>query len=662
MLLCQLAPRALFKSSPALFTRGFLAVGRAFDAVSHPGPEVSASVATAPDATAATAVTPKLLSDEGILDHVVYDAIIKAGFTDFTKVQQNTIGPALKVNKGLVCRARTGTGKTLAFGIPSIQHAVQNIDKDRKVQSLIITPTRDLALQIEGELTKVVNKLPPKIRLKLTIASHIGGTKANQLHPRAAPKILIATPGRLNANLENPSFAACFSDLKFRVYDESDRLLDIGFTEELYRIDSILKGVQKSAEVDQAESGDDAAAAPQFSSLLFSATVDSTVQKFAAKMFGRDYQFIDCVDKGELEAHHLVEQTLVKTNTLTELYLGILNFVSDNLVHKHFKAVMFLPTTASVDYTYELLLSYVANDGIYNPRNIMLLHGKRLQAQRDRTVRNFSKAKEGLLITTDVGSRGLDFKDVTDVVQISPSQSPADYIHKIGRTARAGKSGKAVIFLTAKEMPFATVLKQRRKVEFANVLEYQPNDEVNRKIQQSASELEPTDAESFCKSYMSYVTNIKGKYQLQHRVLIEQAANLYKFLLNNEDAKMRADDRFTKVQLHLNSPEASKVFDYHNLRRGTLRDGRSSGYPSRDAGYRRDSRDDSYSGGYRKNASTGGYRDSHSSRDDSYGGGYKRDSPGGYRKNSSGYRSESGGQRGKRSAPYKKREVYDDYE
>lgn len=532
-------------------------------------------------------VSPRSLFELGVIAKDLFKAIDAAGFKDFTKVQTKTIAPALEVKSGgLVVRARTGTGKTLAFGIPSLQHAIENVRNDRKVQSLIITPTRDLAIQIQNELTKIIKNLPSNIRHKMTVDCHIGGTRANNLNPKFAPKILIATPGRLGANLSNSNFLNCFSDLKFRVYDESDRLLDIGFTDELYQIDSYLKSVQLN------NVGDDS-----FSSLLFSATVDDSVQKFARDCFGGNYQYIDCVDKNELEAVAAVEQTLIKTENLTESYIGCLDFICENLQKKNFKAVMFLPTTGGVDYTYDILTKLVAQhnseltteeNSVAMNRNIMLLHGKRSQSQRDRTVKKFTTAKSGLLITTDVGARGLDFNSVSDVIQISPSQTPADYIHKIGRTARAGKSGKAIIFLSRKEMSFVNQLKDLRKVAFNNVYDYKHNEELKAKIQKFLVD-ELFEAEAFCKAYMSYINNIKSKYRLNHTQIIQQLADLYKFLANDESAKMMADDKFTKMQLGLSFSAAEEIFDFRGSRYGgSRRDGgsRSGGFNDRGRSFR----------------------------------------------------------------------------
>lgn len=499
-------------------------------------------------------VTPESLFKDGVLDKDLYRAITKAGFKTFTKVQKETIGPAMSTTKGLVCRAKTGTGKTLAFGIPSLQHAYENINTPRKVQSLIITPTRDLALQIEAELNKIIASFPDRsVSRKLTVATHIGGTKQNNLNPKFTPKIIIATPGRLNANLENSHFLEAFSDLKFRVYDEADRLLDIGFTEELYSIDSKLREATEGQDDD----------AP-FSSLLFSATVDDSVTKFARNVLGKDYQYIDCVDKDEGEAHHLVEQTLVQTKSLADSYMGLLNFVTENLTKKDFKAILFLPTTVGVDFTNDLLKAYFSAQRKSSlSRSILMLHGKKSQSYRDRVVRSFKQARSGLLITTDVAARGLDFKDVTDVIQILPSLTPADYIHKIGRTARAGKSGKSIIFLSGEELKYVKILKDNRKIEFKNVYDYQPNEDFHNKIKEILTDkFAAFDVEDFVKGYMTYIANIKSKYRLRHASLIQELADLHRILIDDELAFVNVDEKFVKAHLSLQNEDAAAIFNH----------------------------------------------------------------------------------------------------
>ncbi|CAK7892566.1 ATP-dependent RNA helicase Mss116p, mitochondrial [[Candida] anglica] len=502
-----------------------------------------------PEATSEAAITPEDLFEQGLLHKDIYRAIIPR-FKTLTPVQQRTIGPALTTDKGVVARARTGTGKTLAFGIPILQFAYANKETSGKIHSLIITPTRDLAFQIRDELTKIIKNLPERAKKQVRIDCHVGGTRANRLRTREVPSILIATPGRLRANLENREFVSTFSDLKFRVYDEADRLLEAGFAEELYSISRTLESAQEES-------------AEPFRSLLFSATVDNSVDKFAKRVLGNDYQFIDCVDKDAPEAHANIEQTLVKTANITESIRGSLSFIMENIHNPKFKVILFVPTTAAADFFYGVISDLVDKEASKSKLDTTVhrLHGKLTQSARDRAVKKFHYTTSGILVTTDVSARGLDFRNISDIVQVAPSSTPADYIHKIGRTARAGKTGKAVIFLSKSEGKFVRTLASSRKIKFDNEYDYVPSDKNDAAIIESVANLSITNVELFMKSMLAFQKSIQTKYQLPFPRIVQQHGDLFRYLVNNSEAKIQADQLFVKRVLSLRGPEVNATFD-----------------------------------------------------------------------------------------------------
>lgn len=504
------------------------------------------------------AATFEGLAKSGYFDKDILRGIKLANFKTLTPVQEKSLVPILEEEKGIVCRAKTGTGKTLAFVIPTLQCAIENFEVSRKtggkVHALVIAPTRDLALQIEAEYKKIIQSMPNGTKRKARIEVHMGGRKTRS-NPDFAPAIVIATPGRLNDNLSKPKFASMFTDLQYRVYDEADRLLDEGFSVTLDDIDRQLKQVRKSSTKPDTP----------FKSVLFSATVDRTVADFAKSVIGDEYKFIDCVDKNEPEAHENIEQTLIKTNDISESFNGALSFVVNNMNKNNFKAMVFLPTITTADWFYSMLMNAKNKDlfdtkltRTYNSK-ILRLHGKMSQAARDRTVKDFRRLTHGVLVCTDVAARGLDFSDVSDVVQMGPSSEVADYIHKIGRTARAGASGKSTLFLSEIEKNYKKALQNKRGVKFEHEIEYETAEEDKKLVQEIGAYAE--DVESFIPTFMGYYKLIGGVYNVPQRDSLAQIMEYYRFLLNDPTAKLSVSNGFIRNVISVPPREASLYFD-----------------------------------------------------------------------------------------------------
>lgn len=488
---------------------------------------------TAPEAAASDgSMTLQQLSSTKRIDPALIHSLQKCNFLNLTPVQGKSIIPIIDGKDGMVVRAKTGTGKTLAFVIPSIQTIINNLQNskfDKKVSTVVIAPTRDLALQIQDEYFKVIKNLPSISKKSITIGLAVGG-KPTTVSPRYPPQIVISTPGRLKDILSKKEFTPLFSELKFRIYDEADRMLDQGFEAELEAIDYSIKDVHTSS----------------FQSVLFSATVDNTVTKFAESQMGKNYKFINCVDENEPEAHENIFQKLVITENTIDTMESSLNFIFKSLEQPNFKGIIFVPTTIGVDWIDSVLRSAKANklydtDLVHGKfRSLHLkLHGKLSQAKRDRNVKDFRSAKHGLFICTDVAARGLDFKDVTDVIQINPSSSVADYIHKVGRTARAGAKGKATIFLAKDELKYTDLLKRERGVEFSEIIK---SNELEKSVENIFQKVNLDDelSEEYIKSYLGFIKQVLFSYRLNAGKVITNTMEFYREVLQSKTTKLRA--------------------------------------------------------------------------------------------------------------------------
>lgn len=472
----------------------------------------------------------------------------KLGYSLLTPVQSRSIIPTLLEEKGVVCRAKTGTGKTMAFVIPTLQTALDYHFETKsgmgKIHTLIIAPTRDLAIQIKDEYFKILkqDRSWSKINVKLCI----GGRKDTL---RYAPGVLVATPGRLEAELRNPRVAALFSDLKYRVYDEADRLLETGFEESLLNIDRMLRDARSKA----------INPSTKMKSVLFSATVDERVEDFAKATMGDEYRYINCVSENEPEAHENIHQTLVKTHNSYELMVAAFSDIFRNFASKpDFKAILFLPTKYGTDFAYDILRQ-AKRLGLIDKRNVSLLrlHGQMTQGQRDKSTAEFRSCKSGVLVATDVAARGMDFKNVTDVIQLCPSSEVADYVHKVGRTARAGSKGNATLYLSQAEVPYAKALSKKYGITFANETSYETMEEDAAAFEKIAFEKE--DVDEFTRAHLSYLSGVVAKYRLRLDDVIRSAHYLSKGLLQDESAKLSISSTTFK-QFRLRDPH-EETFD-----------------------------------------------------------------------------------------------------
>lgn len=338
-------------------------------------------------------------------------ALDACGYTTMTPVQQQAIAPARR-GKDLQVTAQTGTGKTAAFAIPLLQRMLDKPKATvaRRPRALMLTPTRELAEQIANAVSGYAQFLP------LTATALYGGVKlglqANKL--TAGVDIVISTPGRL---LEHMALGnVILSDVEFVVLDEADRMLDMGF-----RTD-VLKIVQMTA--------------PARQTLLFSATTSAAVNELSHKILKNHQQIrVAKVNSTADTVQHVVYP--VEESRKIELFEQLLT------EQNWFQVLVFTSTKEQAD---QLLAGL-------QQRNIdaAVCHGDKSQGARRRAIADFKSAKLQVLIATEVAARGLDIQGLDYVVNFNLPYLPEDYVHRIGRTGRAGANGNAISFVSREE-------------------------------------------------------------------------------------------------------------------------------------------------------------------------------------------------------------------
>lgn len=348
-----------------------------------------------------------IFTEQGLNSDIV-KAITELGFEQPTPVQEKTIPAILDTGEDLIALAQTGTGKTAGFGLPIIQQ----IETDNKtVQSLILCPTRELCLQITNDL-KSFTKYQKNIKVE---AVYGGASIVPQLNAlKSGLHIVVGTPGRTLDLIKRKALKV--NHLKWLVLDEADEMLNMGFKDEL---DGILETTPKEKQT-----------------LLFSATMPAGVR-------------------------HIANQYM---NNPTEITIGKKNQGADNVEHQYYvvrAADRYLALKRLADFHVDIYgivfcrtrreTKDVADKLIQDGYNADALHGDLSQAQRDHVMQRFRQRHLQLLVATDVAARGLDVNDLTHVINYNLPDDPEVYIHRSGRTGRAGKKGISVAITHSRE-------------------------------------------------------------------------------------------------------------------------------------------------------------------------------------------------------------------
>lgn len=340
------------------------------------------------------------------LPNVIHQSLDKMGFDVPTPIQAQAIPIAIN-GSDLIGIAQTGTGKTAAYSIPILVKLLANKDQT----ALILAPTRELSIQI----TEVLSSLTQFCK-HMRVVNLIGGTSM-QFQLRNLQKgyrIIVATPGRLLDHCErNPKL---LSKISMVVLDEADRMLDMGFAPQLQRIFPYLPKPRQT--------------------MLFSATLPTEIQKMAEKLLFQPKR----VQVGEVSVP--AEKIVQKARALNGEQKS--DLLLDELNAREGSVLVFVRTQHRADRVSRNLESF----GLKSTR----IHGGRSQGQRNRALDDFKVGRVRVLVATDIAARGIDISHVAHVINYDLPQVPEDYVHRIGRTARAGKSGESMSFISSDEM------------------------------------------------------------------------------------------------------------------------------------------------------------------------------------------------------------------
>ena len=347
------------------------------------------------------------------LNNSLLKALSEQGYQQPTEAQQAAI-PVLLEGKDLFASAQTGTGKTAAFSLPILQilgERCANRPKDRAIRALILTPTRELALQIDASFRAYGRHLPLRTAVVLGGVSAKAQIKALRRHP----EILVATPGRLLDLMAQGHIK--LNEVEMLVLDEADRMLDMGFIPDVRKIVAKVPTDRQT--------------------MLFSATLPDTVLRMASSML-RDPERVSIAPKVTV-AENITQKILFVQQMHKKALL------KDMLEEKGVgKALVFTRTKRRANSLSEQLSKQgISSDSI---------HSNKSQNARQRALANFDRGRVKVLVATDIVARGIDVDGITHVINYELPSEPESYVHRIGRTARAGADGVALSFCDTDEL------------------------------------------------------------------------------------------------------------------------------------------------------------------------------------------------------------------
>ncbi|KAM4558367.1 ATP-dependent RNA helicase DDX18 [Odontesthes bonariensis] len=362
----------------------------------------------------------------GLVSENTLKGIKEMGFEHMTEIQHKSIRPLLE-GRDVLAAAKTGSGKTLAFLIPSIELVYKLKFMPRNGTGVVIlSPTRELAMQTYGVMKEMMTHHVH------TFGLIMGGSNRSAEAQRLANgvNILVATPGRLLDHLQNtPGFM--FKNLQCLIIDEADRILEVGFEEELKQIIKLLPKKRQT--------------------MLFSATQTRKVEDLARISLKKEPLYVGVDDNKDNATVDGLEQGYVVCPS-EKRFLLLFTFLKKN---RKKKLMVFFSSCMSVKFHYELLN--------YIDLPVLAIHGKQKQTKRTTTFFQFCNADSGILLCTDVAARGLDIPEVDWIVQYDPPDDPKEYIHRVGRTARGiNGRGHALLILRPQELGFLRFLKQAK--------------------------------------------------------------------------------------------------------------------------------------------------------------------------------------------------------
>lgn len=409
------------------------------------------------------------------------------GITGLFPVQQNTFRQIYE-GSDIIARDLTGSGKTLAFCLPMVEKfrkmgyfGSENKDNGRrKLLAVVLAPTRELALQVAKELKALKHN-----ESEYKVITVYGGVSIEDQtrELRSGVEFFVGTTGRVLDHIERGNID--FSETKTVCLDEADQMLNMGFQEDVEKVMNNITKANKEK--------------PQF--LLFSATVPHWVKDVARKYLDPAYKYIDLVKDLKNKTSRTVQHLAIncpyfnRSSTLADILLCYGGL--------HGKTIVFAQTKADANSV--MLADKVKHD-------VEVLHGDIAQNQREVTLKRFREGKFNVLVATDVASRGLDIPNVDLVIQLEPPKDVETYIHRSGRTARAGNSGTCITFYTKKQQGLINIIESKAGIKLKKIGAPQPEDIIKSSAKEAIKGIEKVDEGvlNLFEDFAQYLIDTKG--------------------------------------------------------------------------------------------------------------------------------------------------------
>ena len=436
------------------------------------------------------------------LSKEVQRAIADMGFEEATPIQSQAI-PVVLSGKDIIGQAQTGTGKTASFGIPIIETIDDHL---KKVQAIVLCPTRELAIQVSEEIGELL-----KYKKNIKIVPIYGGQSIDrQIRSiQSGVQIVIGTPGRVIDHINRGTLK--LNEIKMVVLDEADEMLDMGFRDD---IEEILKTVPKERQT-----------------VMFSATMPKQILDLSKKYL-KNPEHIKVVHKEitvpNVNQYYIELKPSMKLEALTRLID----------IHNPKLSLVFSNRKKSVDD----LVSHLQARG-YSAEG---LHGDMKQMMRDRVMGKFRSGKLEILVATDVAARGIDVDDIDAVFNYDMPQDDEYYVHRIGRTARAGRAGQAFTFVVGKEFRAIKEIEKYTKTKIVSMQIPSMKDVEEIRTNTLVTEIkEVIDNEKDLKKY----SNIIERLVNEDYTSLEIASGLLKMVMGNEKEEIPViEDNYGREQ------------------------------------------------------------------------------------------------------------------
>ncbi|EMC91626.1 hypothetical protein BAUCODRAFT_143167 [Baudoinia panamericana UAMH 10762] len=444
----------------------------------------------------------------GRLQQPLLKALDVMGYQYMTPVQQKTLTELPSFSADCLVQAKTGTGKTIAFLLPALHSLLtERTVPVGQVGILIISPTRELALQIAKECDALTSQLPRRLECHTAF----GGTSKDR-HLKeflnGKPSVLVATPGRLNDYLSDNYVAEKFTDIRTVILDEADTMLEAGF---LPAVEQILRRLPPKSK--------------GWQGMCFSATIPEKIKTVLGRVLKPGYTHLTTVDPNEVPTIDQVIQYSVVIPDVSQTFTALYTLLEQERQHSphDFKAIVFGSTANGIAHLHALFEQLLGNTV-----KVYQLQSRLSQSARTRTTEEFKQASSGIMFASDVIGRGMDFPGTGLVVQVGLPTDKEQYVHRVGRTARAGTDGRAVILLTQQESYFLHINKhlpiQPYPVNIPATVSAHP--EIEQRVHNAVSAVDEKTVQKAYQAYLGFHKTFMKQLRTDAAGLVE-IANSY---------------------------------------------------------------------------------------------------------------------------------------